>query len=78
MSRLVDVALPTVLAATATTVAAAVLEHRPPGGRRRWERTNFAGRTVSLLGGAAAGVGAVAGPVLAAATAPPGATRAAH
>ncbi|QDC26571.1 hypothetical protein FE374_06940 [Georgenia yuyongxinii] len=71
--------MPTVLGAAATTVAAAVLEHRPPGGRRRWERTNFAGRTVSLLGGAAAGVGAVAGPVLAAAaTAPPGAARAAR
>ncbi|WP_448071766.1 hypothetical protein [Georgenia yuyongxinii] len=67
MSRLVDVALPAALGAAATVVAAATLEHRPPGGRRRWERTNFAGRTVSLLGGAAAGVGATAGPLLAAA-----------
>lgn len=31
----------------------------PPGGRSRWERTNYAGRTVSLLGGLAAAGGAV-------------------
>lgn len=51
------------LAGVATTgVATAVLEGRPPGGRDRWDRTNYAGRTVSLLGGAvqAAALGATA------------------
>lgn len=45
-----------------TGVATAVLEARPPGGRVRWDRTNYAGRTVSLLGGAvqAAALGATA------------------
>lgn len=32
-----------------------------PGGRERWERTNFAGRQVSLLGGVAVASAAVAG-----------------
>ena len=31
--------------------ATAVLEARPPGGLERWQRTNHAGRTLTLLGG---------------------------
>src|SRR5690606_26943042 len=59
--RLTAALLPAVLGGAATAVAAAVLERRPPGGHARFERTNFAGRTVSLLGGPAAAAGAVAG-----------------
>ncbi|KAE8762667.1 hypothetical protein GB883_18130, partial [Georgenia thermotolerans] len=58
MSRLLDLAAPAALGAAATAVAQAALEARPPGGRERWRRTNFAGRDLTLLGGAAAGVGA--------------------
>ncbi|PFG38339.1 hypothetical protein ATJ97_0813 [Georgenia soli] len=70
MSRLVDVALPAALGAAATTAATAVLESRPPAGRERWERTNYAGRTVTLLGGAAVGAGACAAALATTATAP--------
>lgn len=56
--RLLDLALPAVLGGAATTLAAALLEARPPGGHARYERENHAGHTVSLLGGAAAGAGA--------------------
>ncbi|MEE6282962.1 hypothetical protein [Georgenia sunbinii] len=48
MSRL-RAALTGVVATGAVTAA---LEARPPGGPERWQRTNYAGRTVSLLGGA--------------------------
>lgn len=44
-------------ALTAGVVAEAtrrLLDANPPGGRELWERRNFAGRTVSLTGGAAA------------------------
>ncbi|MCX5523168.1 hypothetical protein OG342_09890 [Streptomyces bobili] len=40
---------------------AAVLRTAAPGGRARWERTNFAGRTVELYAGPAAVLAAVAG-----------------
>lgn len=70
MSRLLDVALPAALGAAATTTATAVLESRPPGGRNRWERTNYAGRVVSLLGGAAVGAGATGAALGTAVTAP--------
>jgi len=39
------------LGVTAAGAATAALEARPPGGAARWERTNYAGRQVSLLGG---------------------------
>ena len=45
------------LGVTAAGAATAALETRPPGGRERWERTNYAGRTVSLLGGLAQAAG---------------------
>ncbi|MFH5822649.1 hypothetical protein [Georgenia sp. AZ-5] len=64
---LLDLAVPAAVGAAATTVATAVLEGRAPGGRGRWDRTNFAGRTVTLLGGAAAGAGATAAPLVTAA-----------
>jgi UDP-N-acetylmuramyl pentapeptide phosphotransferase/UDP-N-acetylglucosamine-1-phosphate transferase len=76
MSRLVDLALPAAMGAAATTAAAAALESRPPGGRERWERTNYAGRGVSLLGGAAVGAGATVASLATTATVP-GAARAA-
>lgn len=76
MSRLLDLTLPAVLGAAATTASTAVLEARPPGGRDRWERTNYAGRAVSLLGGAAAGAGATLAALGTTATVP-GAARAA-
>ena len=63
MSRLIDVALPVAVGAASTALAAAVLEGRPPGGRGRWDRENFAGRTVSLLGGAAVGAAALTAPL---------------
>ncbi|MPV49820.1 hypothetical protein GCG21_07355 [Pseudactinotalea sp. HY160] len=46
--------------AGATLAAGAVLRARPPRGADTWRRTNFRGRSVSLLGGVAAGAGAVA------------------
>lgn len=46
------------LGVTAAGAATAVLEARPPGGAARWERTNYAGRRVSLLGGLAQAAGA--------------------
>ncbi len=44
-----------------TTVAVAVLPGLAPGRARRWERTNYAGRPVSLLGGPAVVAGLTAG-----------------
>ncbi|NGN68060.1 hypothetical protein G5C51_29690 [Streptomyces sp. A7024] len=55
-----------VTAATTTRTALAALRRRPPGGAALWERKNFAGRHLDLLGGPAAATGALA----AAATAP--------
>lgn len=66
MSLARDVLAPALIGAGATAAAASVLRSRPPGGAGRWERRNFAGRDVSLLGGAAVGAGAVAGPLAAA------------
>ncbi|MDD9205184.1 hypothetical protein PU560_01735, partial [Georgenia sp. 10Sc9-8] len=41
-----------------------VLRSRPPGGEQRWQRTNYAGRPVSLLGGAAVACACTIAPVL--------------
>jgi hypothetical protein len=46
------------LGSVATGAATAAFESRPPGGRERWTRTNYGGRAVSLLGGAAVAAGA--------------------
>ncbi|MGG2465220.1 hypothetical protein ACO0M4_36605 [Streptomyces sp. RGM 3693] len=51
-------------AAGATRAAYGALRRRPPGGAARWERKNYAGRTVTLHAGPAAALGtalAVAG-----------------
>ncbi|MFK0294594.1 hypothetical protein ACIQU6_29555 [Streptomyces sp. NPDC090442] len=53
-------------AAGATRAAYEALRRRPPGGPARWERTNHAGRTVTLHAGPAAALGTA----LAAASAP--------
>ncbi|MFC7406949.1 hypothetical protein [Georgenia alba] len=58
LDRVAGAWLPAVVGGAATLVAAAGLEVRPPGGRGHWERTNFAGRRVSLLGGPAVAAGA--------------------
>jgi UDP-N-acetylmuramyl pentapeptide phosphotransferase/UDP-N-acetylglucosamine-1-phosphate transferase len=52
-----------------SAAAATSLRGMPPGGPQRWNRTNYAGREVSLLGGVAVALGASAG----AAAAGPGA-----
>ncbi|WP_345671752.1 hypothetical protein, partial [Streptomyces similanensis] len=44
--------------AALTGTLAAVLRATAPGGRRRWERTNHAGRTVGLYTGPATALGA--------------------
>ncbi|MEU2063447.1 hypothetical protein [Streptomyces sp. NPDC013455] len=46
------------LSAALTRAGAALLHAAPPGGRRRWERTNHAGRPVGLYAGPAAVLGA--------------------
>lgn len=43
--------------AAATLAAIAVVEKRPPGGRGRYQRSNYAEREVSLLGGPATAAG---------------------
>ncbi|MFG2652998.1 hypothetical protein [Streptomyces sp. NPDC048436] len=50
-------------AAAVTRAATATLRSCAPGGPGRWERENYAGRTVELYAGPAAAVGAVAGAV---------------
>ncbi|MEU6767559.1 hypothetical protein ABZ916_34275 [Streptomyces sp. NPDC046853] len=50
-------------AAAVTRAATAALRRRAPGGAGRWERKNYAGRTVELYAGPAAALGAVAGAV---------------
>ncbi|MFF4212245.1 hypothetical protein ACFYZE_23375 [Streptomyces sp. NPDC001796] len=49
------------LAAAVTRAATAALRAAAPGGRRRWERTNHAGRTVVLYPGPAVAAAATAG-----------------
>ncbi|MFE9625272.1 hypothetical protein [Streptomyces sp. NPDC006527] len=49
------------LAAGVTRAGLAALRKAAPGGRERWERENFAGRTVELYAGPAAVVGAALG-----------------
>ncbi|MGX1269080.1 hypothetical protein [Streptomyces phaeoluteigriseus] len=49
------------LAAGLTRAGAAALRAVAPGGRARWERTNFAGRTVELYAGPAAVLAAALG-----------------
>ncbi|MBK5248270.1 MAG: hypothetical protein JJE50_02370 [Actinomycetales bacterium] len=46
------------LGAAVTTGTSAVLQESPPGGAARWNRTNYRGRTVSLLGGVSTALGA--------------------
>lgn len=58
MSRPVRVIATALLGAAATGAATAGLEARPPGGPARWTRTNYGGRDVTLLGGAAVAAGA--------------------
>lgn len=53
-------ALPFLVGGAGYLAKLAALRTRPPGGPDRWERRNFAGREVSLLGGVAAASGAVA------------------
>lgn len=49
--------------AAATRAATAALRSRAPGGPGRWERKNYAGRTVELYAGPAAALGAAVGAV---------------
>ncbi|MER5259371.1 hypothetical protein [Streptomyces sp. NPDC002855] len=50
-------------AAAATRAATTGLRSRAPGGPGRWQRRNYAGRTVELYAGPAAALGAVTGAV---------------
>ncbi|AKN68518.1 hypothetical protein QR97_00605 [Streptomyces sp. PBH53] len=50
-----------VLAAALARAGQALLRAAPPGGRRRWERRNHAGRDVGLYAGPAVVLGAAAG-----------------
>ena len=50
-----------VIGAVCSTLAAALLRFRPPGGAGRWTRNNHAGRPVTLFEGPAYTAGAVAG-----------------
>ncbi|MFF0187441.1 hypothetical protein [Streptomyces sp. NPDC005244] len=47
-----------IAAAAATRACLVALRAEPPGGRARWVRSNYAGRTVDLLAGPATAVGA--------------------
>lgn len=49
------------LGAASTVAVGRVLGARPPGGEARWTRTNYGGRSVTLLGGAAVGAGSAVG-----------------
>ncbi|MEV0323411.1 hypothetical protein ACIBKX_26120 [Streptomyces sp. NPDC050658] len=49
------------ISAAVTSAATAALRSRTPGGPARWERKNYAGRTVELYGGVGAALGAAAG-----------------
>ncbi|MFF4058161.1 hypothetical protein ACFYZ8_24260 [Streptomyces sp. NPDC001668] len=49
------------LTAALTRAGTAVLRAEAPGGRERWERTNYAGRTVELYAGPACALAASAG-----------------
>ncbi len=49
------------LATALTRAGQAALRAAAPGGRRRWERTNFAGRTVELYAGPATALAAAVG-----------------
>ncbi|MEU0074442.1 hypothetical protein ABZ027_33620 [Streptomyces sp. NPDC006332] len=49
------------LAAAVTRVATAALRAEPPGGRERWARTNYAGRSVELYAGPACAFAAATG-----------------
>ncbi|WP_367040436.1 hypothetical protein [Streptomyces sp. Je 1-332] len=51
-------------AAAVTRAATTALRSRPPGGVGRWQRKNYAGRTVELYAGPAAALGAAAGAVV--------------
>ncbi len=75
MVAVVPAAVGVGVAAAATWAARRLLQQRPPGGPRRWQRTNHAGRTVVLLEGPAYVIGATAG--LLATPGLPGSTRAA-
>lgn len=50
-------------AAAVTRAATTALRSRAPGGAGRWQRKNYAGRTVELYAGPAAAIGAAAGAV---------------
>ena len=49
------------VAGVTAAVALRLLRDRPPGGAQVWDRTNHAGRTVTLLEGPAYAVGAATG-----------------
>ncbi|NUR00893.1 MAG: hypothetical protein HOY79_31505, partial [Streptomyces sp.] len=49
------------LAASVTRVGITGLRAKPPGGRARWERKNYAGRVVEMYAGPAAAVAAAVG-----------------
>ncbi|MFC8502655.1 hypothetical protein ACFUC1_09850 [Pedococcus sp. NPDC057267] len=56
--------VPGLVAGVAGALALRALRSAPPGGTVRWERTNHAGRRVTLLEGPAYAVGAAAGAAL--------------
>ncbi|GAB3445246.1 hypothetical protein GCM10027517_25860 [Phycicoccus ginsengisoli] len=64
MRPLVPGLLPGAVAGAAAALALRALRAAPPGGRTVWERTNHAGRTVTLLEGPAYAVGAATGAAL--------------
>lgn len=56
------------IAATASRAARGLLDAEPPGGQRRWTRTNHRGDSVSLLAGPAAAAGLIVAGVVGAAS----------